>query len=120
MTFRRKEIGKSAEDLALKEIKKQGLKVLERNFKTKFGEIDILAEDKEAVVIVEVKAKTQEQYGDPKEAVDWKKKRKLWQLGKFLEMKYPGRSIRIDVVAIKFLEDKLPIIEYIKNAVTSP
>lgn len=118
MSFWRKEVGKSAEDLALKEIKKQGLKVIERNFKTKFGEIDILAKDKEAIVIVEVKAKTQEEFGDPKEAVDWKKQRKLWQLGRFLEMKYPRRSIRIDVVAIKFLEDKPPIIEYIKNAVT--
>lgn len=114
MTFFRKQLGQSGEDFAVRFLKKKGYKILGRNLRFKFGEIDILAEDGEDVVLVEVKTKTTEEFGEPFEEIDYFKKQKLWQLARFLNQKYPGKNIRIDVIGIK--SETRPEVEYIKNA----
>lgn len=115
MTLFRKQLGKSGEDLAIQFLKRKGYKVLGRNVKLKFGEIDILAEDKEDIVLVEVKTKTSEEFGEPFEEVDYFKKKKLWQLARAINQKYPEKNIRIDVVSVK-IGGKAEI-EHIENAV---
>lgn len=119
MTFFRKNLGKTGEDLAVRFLKKKGFKILGRNLRFKFGEIDILAEDKEDIVLVEVKTKTSEEFGNPAEEVDYFKKRKLNQLCRFLTQKYPEKNIRVDVVSIGYgdRDREKPKIEHIKNAV---
>jgi len=122
MTLFRKRLGQSGEDLACRFLKKQGYKILGRNLRYKFGEIDILAEDGEDIVLVEVKTKTSSDFGQPFEEVDYFKKKKLEQLCRFLTQKYPEKNIRVDVVSIEIglpagEAGERPKIEHLKNAV---
>lgn len=63
-------LGLKGEAAARKYLKKQGYKILEKNYKTKFGEIDIIAEKDGTVAFIEVKTRTSEDFGAPREAVD--------------------------------------------------
>jgi len=116
MTKFRKQLGASGEDLAENYLKKKNFKILDRNLNFKFGEIDILAQDSEDIVIVEVKTKSGDEFGAPQEEVDYFKKKKLWNLARAVSQKYPDKNIRIDVVAIEIGGNK-PNIEHIENAV---
>lgn len=117
MTRQRKTVGSQAETLAAQYLQKLGLKILQRNLKTKIGEIDILAADRDTLVVVEVKAKTNASYGGAVEMITAAKRRKLLLLARELQMKTNTESVRVDVVAIdEFLE--IPAIEYYKGALT--
>ncbi len=59
------EIGRLGEDLAAKELRRRGYRIRERNFRCSLGEIDIVAEDGEEIVIVEVKARSAGAHADP-------------------------------------------------------
>lgn len=98
-------------------MKKKGLKILKTNLELKFGEIDILAEtENKTLVLIEVKTKTNLEFGQPFEMVNARKKRKLVNLGKALTQIYPQyESFRIDVVSID-LSKKDTKIEYLENA----
>ena len=115
MTFFRKNLGKKGEKSALDYLKNNGYKILGQNLRYKFGEIDILAQDEEDIVLVEVKTKSGDEFGEPSEEVDYFKRKKLWQLARFINQKYPSKNIRIDVISIKMNEN--PELEHIKNAV---
>jgi len=67
--------GKDSESLAVKYLKKQRYKILEKNYRTPVGEIDIIAKHKGVIVFVEVKARRSDRFGDPKGAVTYKKQR---------------------------------------------
>ncbi len=115
MSSERKKLGQFGEELAQYYLEKKGFKFIAKNIRLFCGEIDLLMEDKTTLVIVEVKTKRGEVFGEPKEEVDYFKQKKLLQLGKALSQKYPKKDIRIDVLAIK-MGDK-PEIEHIRNAV---
>jgi len=118
MVLFKKTIGQKGENLACQFLKKQGYKILARNSKFRFGEIDILARDRKDLVLVEVKAKTTQSQGSPLEKVDWKKQKKLWQLAQFLNQQQPDSNIRIDVIGIEWdPETREPKVEHIKNAI---
>lgn len=114
MSFARKSLGNYGEDLAAEYLHKHGYKVLERNVRTHFGEIDILAQDKKAIVVVEVKTKRGLLFGLPQEMVHTHKQHKLRQLALWVSQKYPDRVIRVDVVGID-IEPDPPTIEHLKN-----
>ena len=114
MTFQRKKLGKSGEDAALEYLQKKGYFLIGRNVKLFCGEIDLLMKDKKALVVVEVKTKSNRLFGLPQEEVDFHKKRKLLQLAKALTQKFPDAPIRIDVVAIDESADR---VDHIINAV---
>jgi putative endonuclease len=114
MTFQRKSLGREGEDLALEFLKNKGYKEVKRNLRLFCGEIDLLMEDGEDLVIVEVKTKSSDEFGVPQEEVDFFKKKKLIQLAKALWQLYPNHSIRIDVVAVDAGTKK---IDHILNAV---
>ncbi|GAB4156928.1 MAG: YraN family protein [Planctomycetota bacterium] len=99
----RRILGLKGEDLACKFLRKKGLKVLERNFRTDMGEIDIVAMDGETVVFVEVKTRTRTDKGWPEEAVDRDKLRKIEASGRvFLRyLKMPYKGWRIDIISIE-------------------
>jgi len=78
------------------------------------GEIDLLMEDGDDLVICEVKTKTNDEFGSPQDMVDFFKKKKLVQLAKALWQLYPSHSVRIDVVAINVENES---ITHIVNAV---
>jgi putative endonuclease len=109
--------GKRGEEIAVAYLKSKGYRIIERNYKCLFGEIDIVAKDGNTVVFVEVKSRKSEDFGDPQTAVGWEKKRKIsWIALKYLEEKhlYPCDA-RFDVVAVKMLPAGNTI-ELIQNA----
>lgn len=70
-------LGIKGEELAVKFLKKKGYRIISRNFKSPIGEIDIIAEDLGTFVFVEVKTRSDESFGYPFEAVNYKKREKL-------------------------------------------
>ncbi len=93
--------GARAEDLAARYLKKKGYKILQRNFRTRYAEIDIIAEDGPVVVFVEVKSKSSADFGLPSQAVDLKKQAKIKQAAlAFLARENGERPARFDVISI--------------------
>lgn len=117
MTRQRKDLGKSGELMACHFLIERGMKILGTNVRIRVGEIDILAEDRDTIVIVEVKTKNNLDCGLAEEKVDSHKQRKLKLLANELSIEYPDRVLRIDVVAINNFATK-PEINYIFNAVS--
>ena len=70
-------LGKSGEDLACRELIRRGYEILARRYRTRIGELDIVARDGRAIVFVEVKTRTTERYGAPAEAVTLHKQAKI-------------------------------------------
>lgn len=114
MTLRRKKLGKEGEDLALSYLEKKGYLAVGQNIRFFCGEIDLLMQDNETLVIVEVKTKSNLDFGLPQEEVDWHKQYKLRQLAGALSQKFPDQMIRIDVVGI---DEGTGKIDHIVNAV---
>ena len=117
MLNQRQQFGAIGETIAARHLKKKGYKILDRNYRTKLGEIDIVAKDKDTIVFVEVKARRSSQYGSPKWAVTPKKQRKISMAALFYlkETKQIRAKARFDVVSITAIEEE-PRIEIIKNA----
>ncbi|OGE64537.1 hypothetical protein A3J13_00725 [Candidatus Daviesbacteria bacterium RIFCSPLOWO2_02_FULL_36_8] len=110
--------GNYGEDLACKYLKDLGYKILERNYRIRGGEIDIVAKDKEYLVFVEVKARWSHEYGLPSESITpWKIKALLKTAAFYcVKINWKDRPYRIDLVSIDFAEDrKKPEIELIKD-----
>ena len=113
---RNKSTGNEGEEAAAGFLVKLKYKILGRNINLKFGEIDILAEDKKTIVIVEVKTVRGEGFGLAQELVRYKKQEKLRLLAPALSQQYPDRTIRIDVIGVDYSSGE-PKIEHIINAV---
>ncbi len=91
--------GRQGEDLAAIHLKEKGYEILERNFSNKFGEIDIIARDKNVLVFVEVKAKKGDDFGLPEEMVGRGKLSKIRHMAT-IYLNGKDAPCRIDVVAI--------------------
>ncbi len=117
MLNKRQQFGKESESVAVKYLKKHGYKILEQNYRTKLGEIDIVAKDRGTIAFIEVKARKSGNYGSPKWAITPKKKRKISMVALYY-LKVTDQSYakaRFDVVTISSIYDG-PRIEVIKNA----
>ncbi len=109
----RKIKGKAAEDLAASFLKSKKYEILDRNFKTKFGEIDIIARDGNCIVFIEVRSKSYSFFGRPEETVNKEKIKKIIKTAQFyIQTKNPSFSeVRFDIISI--LHNN---ISHIKNA----
>jgi putative endonuclease len=98
----RQELGKRGEDLACAELERLGYVVVDRRFRTRRGELDIVARDGSVLVFVEVRARTGSRYGTPFESVTWQKRQRLSQMAaSYLSIKRVARvACRFDVVSI--------------------
>ena len=117
MKNRRQKFGQQGEALAVRRLKKEGYKIIETNYRTRAGEIDIIAKDKETIVFVEVKTRKSVQFGSPKWAVTPKKQKKISMVALYYlkAANLDTAKARFDVVAVISNRDK-PQIEIIKNA----
>ncbi len=117
MTIDRLIRGFLGEDAAEKELKKQGYSVIERNFRCRHGEIDIIAEHGGAIVFVEVKTRSNRSFGAPASSIDSRKKRHIIMTAKhYIEVRgISDRDARFDVVSIE-LNGDAPAVEVIKDA----
>jgi putative endonuclease len=113
----RSRVGRRGEDLAYELLKKKGYKVLERNFKSPLGEIDIVAREGKTLAFVEVKTRLSSDFGSAKWAVGPRKQRKLSMvaLDYLKRHSLSDQSARFDVVAID-LGQGLEKIELFRNA----
>lgn len=98
----RRKLGDAGEDLAAAALKKQGYKILERNYRTPLGEIDLIARHRGDLVFVEIKTRRSTRFGQPQEAISAAKQARLQRLAAYyLNQKgLTATDIRFDAVAI--------------------
>ncbi len=99
----KKEIGNEKENLAEEFLKNNGYKILERNYSTKFGEIDIIAYKENTLIFIEVRSKSYNYFGKPFETVDKKKIKKIVKTAQkyILQNKLQNFDIRFDVISVE-------------------
>lgn len=110
--------GKYGEDLAVKYLETHGYRVLDRNYSTSVGEVDIFVTDEKTLIAVEVKSRLSLEYGTPAEAVGHEKIKKISQVTSQYIKQYRlfGVPVRFDVVEV-YLQDKT--VNHIVNAFDS-
>lgn len=108
-------IGQKGEEIACKSLKKNGYRIIEKNFRCRQGEIDIIAEEKGVICFVEVKSRFSENFGLPEEAVTrWKQRRMYAAAIIYLEKnKIKLRDVRFDIVSVDLKDEKVRVL---KNA----
>jgi len=98
--------GKKGEEIAKEYLEKKGYKIVERNYKTKYAEIDLVAKQKNDLVFVEVRTKIGENFGSPEETIDRKKLRKLWGNATAYAARAKWQnSYRVDAICIVLKKD---------------
>ena len=118
MTERRQRLGESGEEIACRELGARGYAILARRYRTRHGEIDIVARDGDTIVFIEVKLKTTGEFGAAVESVTpWKQRRVAAMAVDYLARnRMIDRPCRFDVVAIDLLEGGEPRITVIPSA----
>lgn len=116
----KKNTGKIGEDIAAKFLTRKGYRILERNWRIRSGEIDIVAKDKDTIVFVEVKSRSSTEYGTGEEAITPHKKEKIINAAKAcLQYKGEDQPCRFDVISILFEKNgKVKEINHIEDAFT--
>lgn len=102
--FNRK-VGKEGEEIAAKFLLDKGYEILERNYFSRFGEIDLITAKDNILVFVEVKLKQTEDFGTPEEMIGFSKLTQVQRMAEFYLMDVPGiakkyNSYRIDAICI--------------------
>jgi putative endonuclease len=118
MSRKRLLLGRRGERVAEKYIKRRGYKIIERNYRCSFGELDLIAEDRGVLVFVEVKARAADEFGVPQAAGTQAKQHKMAQLAQnYLAHKGLGDvDCRFDVVAVSMADGEVKEVELIKDA----
>lgn len=113
---RNQEIGKLGEDLAVKYLKNKKYIILDRNYRCRQGEMDIIAKDEEKIIFIEVKTRTTIKFGRPAEAVNYIKREHLQNIARYYlyTRKITNIPIRFDVVEI-YLWEKEYSVNHIKQ-----
>ncbi len=107
------EIGRIGEDIAEYFLSKKGYKIIERNYRKRFGEIDIIANDGGCTVFVEVKTRNSIQFGYPSQAVDSRKMKKIIKTANcyIAENGIFDGEFRFDVIEVYIASKKINHIE---------
>ena len=109
----KKVLGRKGEKAVAEYVKKLGAKVLEKNFRTPFGEADLIVQDGDEIAFVEVKTRTGDGYGTPSEAVTAEKRRRYKKIAQFYWLKTGEEpNARFDVAEV-YADGR---IEYMKYA----
>ncbi len=104
------ELGKQGEQLALRMLRQKGYVILKTNWRHGKDEVDIIAKDKNELVIVEVKTRSTDYFGDPEEAVTPQKARRMIRAAEaYAELAHADMDIRFDIVAIVLKNGKAAI-----------
>ena len=108
--------GKSGEDAAVNFLQNQKYKILLRNFKSKVGEVDIVAMDGDQVVFVEVKTRSSILFGTPSEAIGYHKLQSLIKAAEYyLLINRLDQNYRIDAIEVIMVDGTVKSINQIKN-----
>jgi putative endonuclease len=117
MLNRRQKLGQTGEAMAERHLKKMGYQILERNYRNRLGEIDLIARHNGTLVFVEVKTRRSDRYGGPRFAITPQKQKKLTNVALFYlkQTRQINCKARFDVVLIN-TAGQPPEIETIQNA----
>jgi putative endonuclease len=119
MTTARQELGISGEDLAVAELSRRGYAIVARGYRTRYGEIDIVAQDDDVMVFVEVRRKSGDGCGAAAESVTRDKQRRVARMAADYLARhdlYDRCAVRFDVVAIDDQPDGSCIVTLIQGA----
>ena len=121
MTQHRQTFGRAGEDVAARFLESKGYRILARRYRTRVGEIDLVAMTGDLVVFIEVKTRRGTAYGLPEESVHPLKQARLSKVAaQFLSghpsLDHGGLCCRFDVVAIVWQEGRRPCLEHIEDA----
>ena len=113
-------LGRWGENLAVEHLVGLGWKILDRNWRCRAGEIDIVARDPgppARLVIVEVKTKSGKRFGDPLEAITWEKMHRVGQLGLWWQARHPDAdgSLRLDAIGIVKQAGMAPVLRHVRG-----
>ncbi len=111
-------IAQKGENIAVAHLQKNGYSIIERNFRKGYGEIDIVALEKDTLVFIEVKTRTSTQFGSPLEAITPWKLRTLIKTAQFYKLTHSKlpESLRIDAVSVVLTSfGDINAIEIVKN-----
>lgn len=109
---------KKGEGLAAAYLAKHGYKIIERNFRKGYGEIDIIAIKDNTLIFVEVKTRTSFEFGEPLESITYSKLKTLVNTARFYKLIHPKlpEAMRIDAMSVKlFLNGDAKEINHVKN-----
>lgn len=110
------ELGELGEDLAVEELEKNGYEIVERNWRYKKAEIDIIARKNEVLAIVEVKTRSNNYIGNPQDFVTPKKIKMLVEaVNEYVVSKDLDVEVRFDIIAIIINQNKLTL-EHLEDA----
>jgi len=118
MSEHRKSLGKKGEDLAASYLQKnQGYRIIQRNYRCVFGEVDIIAKDHDVLSFIEVRTRKSEDFGNPKESITKRKQDQISKVALEFISKHNLHHMkaRFDVVAVSLLPDRERM-ELIKDA----
>lgn len=102
MSFIGKFFGQNGEDFAVKFLKKNGYAIVERNFKTKIGEIDIIVKNKKELIFVEVKTRSSDKFGSAVEAVGKAKQVVISKVANEYLMLQSSKGVDVDKLNVRF------------------
>ncbi len=112
------ERGRAGEERATRHLRAQGYQVIDRNWRCAEGEIDIVAARNGDVVVVEVKTRRSDGFGHPFEAVDGRKRDRLWRLSRAWLRAHPHlapRRVRIDLIGITGEDPATAVLEHLED-----
>jgi putative endonuclease len=122
MTLKKIKLGAKGEDIVVHYLKSRGYRILERNYRVRLGEIDVIAEQGDELVFIEVKTRSDNLFGSPFESVTMQKQKQLSKVALEYISKHGchNRSARFDVVGIELHEGSKSFedaaIELLQNA----
>lgn len=118
MTLERMHTGKKGEELARSFLKKQGYRIIEKNFRTRHGEIDIIARDNDCISFVEVRSSSADNFGLPEVSIGRRKQSHVSKVAlMYIKRKrLEDKNCRFDVICIEDANSASPKIRLIKNA----
>ena len=111
-------LGKLGEKAALNHLKYEGYRIRALNYRTKRGEIDIIAQDNNVIAFVEVRTLSSEDHGDALSTITHGKRSRLTRAANHYIEKYKLREMewRFDFISVKIGSDKIPRLKLIRNA----
>ena len=111
-------VGRIAEDLALEYLQKHNLTLLERNFRSPLGEIDLIMRDKNTIIFCEVRSRKNKHFLDPIETIDYRKRNKIIKTSQFFIQRTLSSNkfdFRFDVITLTGRDNNSKI-EWFKDA----
>ncbi|HXS28944.1 MAG TPA: YraN family protein [Steroidobacteraceae bacterium] len=119
MSLDRRELGAAAEEIAAGYLAAHGAEILERNYRRRLGELDVIAREGDTLLIVEVRTRSTSAYGGAAASIDGRKRRRIVRAAQQLLQQrrtFAGLAVRFDVVVVSNAETAAPTVEWIRHA----